>query len=146
MISLYTNFYRIRDIVDSLSSNVDYVQGCLDDMFTLGDSIVTFDSYTKNATIMINNEVHHITDMFLLSYMGYNDYIFSYDTKFDDILDFFYAFLNNFNVSFLDMSSNVNKIIDIRKSFGFDTDSASVEFLQGFFMYIHIKLSELDNL
>lgn len=136
----------VHDIVDSLSSNADYVQGCLGDMFTLGDSTVTFDSYTKNATIMINNEVHHITDKFLLSYMGYNDYIFSYDTKFDCTLDFFYAFLNNFNVSFLDMSSNVNKIVEFRKSFGFDTDSDSVEFLQGFFMYIHIKLSELDNL
>jgi hypothetical protein len=146
VISLYTNFYKIRDIIDSLSSHIDYAQDCLDDMFTLGNSIVTFDSYTKNATIMINNDVHHITDKFLLSYMGYNDYIFSYDTKFDGILDFFYAFLNNFNVSFLDMSSNVNKIVEFRKSFGFDTDSASVGFLQGFFMYIHIKLSELDNL
>lgn len=143
---MYTNFYKIRDIIDSLSSHIDYAQDCLDDMFTLGDSSIMFDSRTKNATITINNEVHHITDKFLLSYMGYNDYIFSYDTKFDGILDFFYAFLNNFNVSFLDMSSNVNKIVEFRKSFGFDTDSASVGFLQGFFMYIHIKLSELDNL
>ena len=143
---MYTNFYKVRDIIDSLSSNIDYVQDCLDDMFTLEDSIVTFDSYTKNATIIINNEIHHITDKFLVSYMMYNDYIFSYDTRFDSVLDFFYAFLNNLNVSFLDMSSNVNKIVEFRKSFGFDTDSDSIEFLQGFFLYIHSKLSELDNL
>ena len=44
------------------------------------------------------------------------------------------------------MSSNVSKIVEFRKSFGFETDSEAVEFLQEFFLYIHNKLSELDNL
>lgn len=143
---LYTNFYKVRDIIDSLSSHIDYAKDCLDYMFTLGDSIITFDSHTKNATVMVNNEVHSVTDEFLLCYLEYSDYIYRYDNMFDDTLDFIYAFLHNCNISFSDMSSNVSKIVEFRKSFGFETDSASVEFLQEFFLYIHNKLSELDNL
>nr|DAN02573.1 MAG TPA: hypothetical protein [Caudoviricetes sp.] len=115
-------------------------------MFTLGDSSIMFDSHTKNATINVNGEVHSITDEFLLCYLEYDDYIYRYDAMFDDILDFFYAFLHNCNISFSDMSSNVSKIVEFRKSFGFETDSDAVEFLQEFFLYIHNKLSELDNL
>lgn len=143
---MYTNFYKIRDIIDSLSSHIDYAQDCLDYMFTLGDSSIMFDSRTKNASITVNGEVHNITDEFLLCYLEYDDYIYMYDTMFDDILDFFYAFLHNCNISFLEMSSNVSKIVEFRKSFGFETDSEAVEFLQEFFLYIHNKLSELDNL
>ena len=143
---MYTNFYKIHDIIDSLSSHIDYAQDCLDYVFTLGDSSIMFDSHTKNATITINGEVHNITDEFLLCYLEYDDYIYMYDTMFDDTLDFFYAFLHNCNISFSEMSSNVSKIVEFRKSFGFETDSEVVEFLQEFFLYIHNKLSELDNL
>ena len=143
---MYTNFYKIRDIIDSLSSHIDYAQDCLDYVFTLGDSSIMFDSHTKNAIITINGEVHNITDEFLLCYLEYDDYIYMYDTMFDDTLDFFYAFLHNCNISFSEMSSNVSKIVEFRKSFGFETDSEVVEFLQEFFLYIHNKLSELDNL
>ena len=143
---MYTNFYKIRDIIDSLSSHIDYAQDCLDYVFTLGDSSIMFDSHTKNATITINGEVHNITDEFLLCYLEYDDYIYMYDTMFDDTLDFFYAFLHNCNISFSEMSSNVSKIVEFRKGFGFETDSETVEFLQEFFLYIHNKLSELDNL
>lgn len=143
---MYTNFYKIRDIIDSLSSHIDYAQDCLDCVFTLGDSSIMFDSHTKNATITINGEVHNITDEFLLCYLEYDDYIYRYDAMFDDILDFYYAFLHNCNISFSEMSSNVSKIVEFRKSFGFETDSEAVEFLQEFFLYIHNKLSELDNL
>lgn len=143
---MYTNFYKVRDIIDSLSSHIDYAQDCLDYMFTLGDSRIMFDSHTKNASITVNGEVHNITDAFLLCYLEYDDYIHRYDTMFDDILDFFSAFLHNCNISFSEMSSNVSKIVEFRKSFGFETDSETVEFLQEFFLYIHNKLSELDNL
>lgn len=143
---MYTNFYKIRDIIDSLSSHIDYAQDCLDYVFTLGDSSIMFDSHTKNATITINGEVHNITDEFLLCYLEYDDYIYRYYAMFDDILDFFYVFLHNCNISFSEMSSNVSKIVEFRKSFGFETDSEAVEFLQEFFLYIHNKLSELDNL
>lgn len=143
---MYTNFYKIRDIIDSLSSHIDFAKDCLNYMFTLGDSSIMFDSRTKNATITINDEVHNITDEFLLCYLEYDDYIYRYDAMFDDILDFFYAFLHNCNISFSEMSSNVSKIVEFRKSFGFETDSEAVEFLQEFFLYIHNKLSELDNL
>ncbi len=143
---MYTNFYKVCDIINSLSSHIDYAQDCLDYMFTLGDSSIMFDSRTKNATININGEVHSITDEFLLCYLEYDDYIYRYDTMFDGILDFFYAFLHNCNISFSEMSSNVSKIVEFRKSFGFETDSETVEFLQEFFLYIHNKLSELDNL
>ena len=126
---MYTNFYKIRDIIDSLSSHIDYAQDCLDYVFTLGDSSIMFDSHTKNAIITINGEVHNITDEFLLCYLEYDDYIYMYDTMFDDTLDFFYAFLHNCNISFSEMSSNVSKIVEFRKSFGFETDSEVVEFL-----------------
>lgn len=143
---MYTNFYKVRDIIESLSSHIDYAQDCLDYVFTFGDSSIMFDSHTKNASITINGEVHNITDEFLLCYLEYDDYIYMYDTMFDDTLDFFYAFLHNCNISFSEMSSNVSKIVEFRKSFGFETDSEVVEFLQEFFLYIHNKLSELDNL
>lgn len=126
---MYTNFYRVRDIIESLSSHIDYAQDCLDYVFTLGDSSIMFDSHTKNASITVNGEVHNITDEFLLCYLEYDDYIHRYDTMFDGILDFFCAFLHNCNISFSEMSSNVSKIVEFRKSFGFETDSETVEFL-----------------
>ena len=70
----------------------------------------------------------------------------NYDNMFDDSLDFYHTFLSVCCISFKDMASNLDSIVDFRSNFGYKTDESDIKFLREYFLLIHSKLCELDNL
>lgn len=143
---MYKNFCKIYDIIEVLSSYLDYAHDCMKDLFKLGDSSVKYDKYSNKTTIVINDETYLITDTSLLPYILYDYYVTNYDNMFDDSLDFYHTFLFVCGVSFKDMASNLNSIVIFRNHFGYKTDDSAIEFLNEYFLLLHSKLEELDNL
>lgn len=143
---MYKNFCKIYDIFEVLSSYLDYAHGCMKNLFKLGDSSVKYDKHTSKTTIAIEGETYLITDTSLLPYVIYDYYVTNYDNMFDDSLDFYYTFLSVCDISFKDMALNLDSITNFRSNFGYKTDDSDIEFLREYFMLIHNKLCELDNL
>jgi hypothetical protein len=143
---MYKNFCKIYDIIEVLSSYLDYAHDCMRELFTLGNNSVTYDKYSGKTTIVINDETYLITDIALLPYILYEYYVSSYDNMFDDSLDFYHTFLSVCGVSFKDMASNLDSIVSFRSNFGYKTDDSDIEFLREYFLLIHSKLRELDSL
>ena len=143
---MYKNFCKIYDIVDTLSCYLDYAHDCMGGLLRLGDSSVKYDKYTDKTTIVIEGETYLITDTLLLPYVMYDYYVSNYDNMFDDSLDFYHTFLSVCDVSFEDMASNLKSIVCFRNHFGYKTDDSDIEFLKDYFLFIHSKLEELDNL
>lgn len=143
---MYNNFCKIYDIIEVLSSYLDYAHDCMKDLFKLGDNAIKYDKYTDKATIVVGGETHLITDTSLIPYIMYDYYVSNYDNMFDDSLDFYHTFLSVCDVSFEDMASNLKSIVCFRNHFGYKTDDSSIEFLRNYFLLIHSKLDELDNL
>ena len=143
---MYKNFCKIYDILEVLSSYVDYAHDCMNDLFKLGDNSIKYDKYTGKTTIVIEGETYLITDTTLLPYVVYDYYVVNYDNMFDDSLDFYHTFLSVCCISFKDMASNLDSIVDFRSNFGYKTDESDIKFLREYFFLIHSKLCELDNL
>ena len=143
---MYKNFCKIYDILEVLSSYVDYAHDCMKDLFKLGDNSIKYDKYTGKTTIVIEGETYLITDTSLLPYVVYDYYVVNYDNMFDDSLDFYHTFLSVCCISFKDMASNLDSIVDFRSNFGYKTDESDIKFLREYFFLIHSKLCELDNL
>lgn len=143
---MYKNFCKIYDILEVLSSYLDYAHGCMKNLFKLGGSSVKYDKHTSKTTIAIEGETYLITDTSLLPYVIYDYYVTNYDNMFDDSLDFYHTFLSVWCISFKDMASNLKSIVDFRSNFGYKTEETDIEFLRVYFLLIHNKLSELDNL
>lgn len=143
---MYNNFCKIYDIIEVLSSYLDYAHDCMKDLFKLGDNAIKYDKYTDKATIVIEGETYLITDTSLLPYILYDYYVTNYDNMFDDSLDFYHTFLSVCGVSFEDMASNLNSIVAFRSNFGYKTEDSDIEFLKEYFLLLHSKLCELDNL
>lgn len=143
---MYKNFCKIYDIIEVLSSYLDYAHDCMKVLFKLGDSSIKYDKYTDKTTIVIEGETYLITDTSLLPYILYDYYVTNYDNMFDDSLDFYHTFLSVCGVSFEDMASNLNSIVAFRSNFGYKTEDSDIEFLKEYFLLLHSKLCELDNL
>ena len=143
---MYNNFCKIYDVIEVLSSYLDYAHDCMKDLFKLGDNAIKYDKYTDKATIVVGGETCLITDTSLIPYIMYDYYVSNYDNMFDDSLDFYHTFLSVCCISFTDMASNLNSIVEFRDYFGYKTDNSSIEFLRNYFLLIHSKLDELDNL
>lgn len=143
---MYKNFCKIYDIIEVLSSYLDYAHDCMMDLFKLGDSSIKYDKYTDKTTIVVDGETCLITDTSLIPYIMYDYYASNYDNMFDDSLDFYHTFLSVCCISFKDMASNLNSIVKFRNHFGYRTDDSDIEFLREYFLLLHSKLEELDNL
>lgn len=143
---MYNNFCKIYDVIEVLSSYLDYAHDCMRDLFKLGDNAIKYDKYTDKATIVVGGETHLITVTSLIPYIMYDYYVSNYDNMFDDSLDFYHTFLSVCCISFKDMASNLNSIVEFRNYFGYKTDDSAIEFLKDYFLLIHSKLDELDNL
>ena len=85
------------------------------------------------ATIVVGGETHLITDTSLIPYIMYDYYVSNYDNMFDDSLDFYHTFLSVCCISFKDMVSNLNSIVEFRNYFGYKTDDSAIEFLKDYF-------------
>lgn len=143
---MYKNFCKIYDILEVLSSYLDYAHDCMKGLFKLGDNSIKYDKYTGKTTIVIEGETYLITDTSLLPYVVYDYYVANYDNMFDDSLDFYHTFLSVCCISFKDMASNLDSIVDFRSNFGYKTEDSDIEFLKEYFLFIHSKLCELDSL
>lgn len=143
---MYKNFCKIYDIIEVLSSYLDYAHDCMMNLFKLGDSSIKYDKYTDKTTIVVDGETCLIIDTSLIPYIMYDYYVSNYDNMFDDSLDFYHTFLSVCCISFKDMASNLNSIVKFRNHFGYRTDDSDIEFLREYFLLLHSKLEELDNL
>lgn len=143
---MYKNFCKIYDILEVLSRYLDYAHDCMSGLFKLGDNSIKYDKYTGKTTIVIEGETYLITDTSLLPYVVYDYYVANYDNMFDDSLDFYHTFLFVCCISFKDMASNLDSIVGFRSNFGYKTDESDIKFLREYFLLIHSKLCELDNL
>lgn len=143
---MYKNFYKIYDILTTLFNYLDYAHPCIRELFTLGNNSVKYDKYSGKTTIVIGDDTYLITDISLLHYISYDYYVANYDNIFDDSLDFYHTFLSVRGVSFKDMASNLDSIVNFRSGFGYKTDDSDIEFLKEYFLLIHNKLCELDSL
>lgn len=119
---MYKNFCKIYDILEVLSSYLDYAHDCMNGLFKLGDNSIKYDKYTGKTTIVIEGETYLITDTSLLPYVVYDYYVANYDNMFDDSLDFYHTFLFVCCISFKDMASNLDSIVGFRSNFGYKTD------------------------
>lgn len=108
---MYKNFCKIYDILEVLSSYLDYAHDCMNGLFKLGDNSIKYDKYTGKTTIVIEGETYLITDTSLLPYVVYDYYVANYDNMFDDSLDFYHTFLFVCCISFKDMASNLDSIV-----------------------------------
>lgn len=143
---MYKNFYKIHDILTTLFDYLDYAHPCIKKLFTLGNNSVKYDKYSGKTTIVFGDDIYLITDISLLHYISYDYYVANYDNIFDDSLDFYHTFLSVRGVSFKDMASNLDSIVNFRSDFGYKTDDSDIEFLKEYFLLIHSKLCELDSL
>lgn len=143
---MYKNFCKVYDIIDTLSCYLDYAHNCMKGLLKLGDSSVKYDKYENKTIVIVNGETYLITDALLLPYVMYDYYVANYDNMFDDSLDFYHTFLSVCGVSFEYMASNLHSIVAFRSNFGYKTEDSDIEFLKEYFLLLHSKLCELDNL
>lgn len=144
----YKNLVKIVNVIDAIESlnEVDYMISVL----TSFDTNSEYSRSSRSMVIKTNGKEVEINDGPLFKIFKYCRMVQNYD-DFCGYLDIIKCYLNFFEnkFNFLDLSNEVDEIINIRKQYKVynpEIDDEYVQYIKIYFEAIHMLLKELDNL